>query len=75
MTEPATAKNDEIIAEEYDLVVLGSGEGSKFVAWTPAKQGQRVAGVERKWIGGSWAHPTLAEGVVVLFSSAGKYGA
>jgi pyruvate/2-oxoglutarate dehydrogenase complex dihydrolipoamide dehydrogenase (E3) component len=53
MTEPATAKNHEIIPEEYDLVVLGSGEGSKFVAWTLAKQGQRVAVVERKWIGGS----------------------
>jgi len=53
MTEPATVKIDEIIPEEYDLVVLGSGEGSKFVAWTLAKQGQRVAVVERKWIGGS----------------------
>src|SRR3984957_5511242 len=53
MTEPATAKMDEIVPEEYDLVVLGSGEGSKFVAWTLAKEGQRVAVVERKWIGGS----------------------
>jgi pyruvate/2-oxoglutarate dehydrogenase complex dihydrolipoamide dehydrogenase (E3) component len=53
MTEPATAEIDEIIPEEYDLVVLGSGEGSKFVAWTLAKQGQRVAVVERRWIGGS----------------------
>jgi pyruvate/2-oxoglutarate dehydrogenase complex dihydrolipoamide dehydrogenase (E3) component len=39
--------------EEYDLVVLGSGEGSKFLAWTLAKQGQRVAVVEQRWIGGS----------------------
>lgn len=39
--------------EEYDLVILGSGEGSKFVAWTLAKQGQSVAVVERKYIGGS----------------------
>jgi pyruvate/2-oxoglutarate dehydrogenase complex dihydrolipoamide dehydrogenase (E3) component len=39
--------------EEYDLVVLGSGEGSKYVAWTLAKQGQRVAVVEREYIGGS----------------------
>ena len=53
MTERATAEHDEIIPEEYDLVVLGSGEGSKYVAWTLAKQGQRVAVVERKWIGGS----------------------
>lgn len=39
--------------EDYDLVILGSGEGSKYVAWTLAKQGQRVAVIERKYIGGS----------------------
>ena len=39
--------------EEYDLLVLGSGEGSKYLAWTLAKEGQRVAMVERKYIGGS----------------------
>jgi pyruvate/2-oxoglutarate dehydrogenase complex dihydrolipoamide dehydrogenase (E3) component len=53
MTESEKARIDDMIIEEYDLVVLGSGEGSKFVAWTLAKQGQRVAVVERKWIGGS----------------------
>ncbi|WP_263374489.1 dihydrolipoyl dehydrogenase family protein [Granulicella aggregans] len=39
--------------EEYDLVVLGSGEGSKFLAWTFARQGKRVAVIEQRWIGGS----------------------
>lgn len=39
--------------EEYDLVVIGSGEGSKFLAWTLARQGQRVAVVEQRWVGGS----------------------
>ena len=39
--------------EDYDLVILGSGEGSKFLAWAQAKKGQRVAVVERKYIGGS----------------------
>jgi pyruvate/2-oxoglutarate dehydrogenase complex dihydrolipoamide dehydrogenase (E3) component len=38
---------------EYEIVVLGSGEGSKYLAWTLAKQGQRVAVIERKYIGGS----------------------
>jgi pyruvate/2-oxoglutarate dehydrogenase complex dihydrolipoamide dehydrogenase (E3) component len=47
-TEPIT-----MTPEEYDLVVIGSGEGSKFLAWTLARQGQRVAMIERKWIGGS----------------------
>jgi pyruvate/2-oxoglutarate dehydrogenase complex dihydrolipoamide dehydrogenase (E3) component len=41
------------LTEEYDLVVLGSGEGSKFLAWTLARQGKRVAVVEERWIGGS----------------------
>jgi pyruvate/2-oxoglutarate dehydrogenase complex dihydrolipoamide dehydrogenase (E3) component len=34
--------------EEYDLVVLGSGTGSKIAAWTTAEQGERVALIERK---------------------------
>ena len=53
MTAPATQDTGSITPEEYDLVVLGSGEGSKYLAWTLAKQGQRVATVEQKWIGGS----------------------
>jgi pyruvate/2-oxoglutarate dehydrogenase complex dihydrolipoamide dehydrogenase (E3) component len=40
-------------AEAFDLVVLGSGEGGKYLAWTQAKKGQRVAVIERKYIGGS----------------------
>ena len=39
--------------DEYDLVMLGSGTGSKFLAWTFAEQGQRVATIERKYLGGS----------------------
>ena len=39
--------------EEYDLVVLGCGEAGKCLAWTLAAQGQRVAVVERRYVGGS----------------------
>ncbi len=39
--------------EEYDLVILGSGVGAKLSAWTFASRGQRVAVVERKYVGGS----------------------
>jgi pyruvate/2-oxoglutarate dehydrogenase complex dihydrolipoamide dehydrogenase (E3) component len=39
--------------EEYDLVVLGSGEGGKYLAWTLARKGQSAVVIERKWIGGS----------------------
>jgi pyruvate/2-oxoglutarate dehydrogenase complex dihydrolipoamide dehydrogenase (E3) component len=39
--------------ETYDLVILGGGTGSTIAAWTFASQGQRVAVIERKYIGGS----------------------
>src|SRR5467141_4398267 len=39
--------------EEYDLVILGGGTGSTIAAWTFAKQGQRVAAISRKYVGGS----------------------
>src|SRR6478735_12842312 len=39
--------------EEYDLVILGGGTGSTVAAWTFAASGQRVAVVERRYIGGS----------------------
>ena len=39
--------------ENYDLVILGGGTGSTVAAWTFASQGQRVAVIDRKYIGGS----------------------
>src|SRR5262249_54710193 len=37
----------------YDLLILGSGEAGKYLAWTMAKAVLRCAVVERKLIGGS----------------------
>src|SRR5277367_6170601 len=39
--------------EPYDIVVLGSGEAGKYIAWTQAKKGMRTVVVERKYVGGS----------------------
>jgi len=39
--------------EPYEGLVLGSGEGGKYLAWHLARSGRRVAVVERRWIGGS----------------------
>jgi pyruvate/2-oxoglutarate dehydrogenase complex dihydrolipoamide dehydrogenase (E3) component len=39
--------------EQYDLVILGSGTGTKLAAWTLGGQGWRVAVIERRYIGGS----------------------
>src|ERR1700761_5888888 len=48
----------QVQPEVYDLLILGSGAGSKLLAWTFAGQGQRVAVVERKYVGG--ACPNIA---------------
>src|ERR1700756_3398577 len=39
--------------EEIDVVILGGGTGSTIAAWTFASEGQRVAVIDRKYIGGS----------------------
>src|SRR5260370_34775622 len=49
----STHSSRKTAPEEYDLVILGSGTGSKLIAWTFPGRGQRVAVVERKYIGGS----------------------
>jgi pyruvate/2-oxoglutarate dehydrogenase complex dihydrolipoamide dehydrogenase (E3) component len=41
------------LPEQYDVVIIGSGEGGKYLAWHVARSGQRTAVVERRWIGGS----------------------
>jgi pyruvate/2-oxoglutarate dehydrogenase complex dihydrolipoamide dehydrogenase (E3) component len=39
--------------EQLEMLILGSGEGGKFLAWHMAHSGHRTAVVERKLIGGS----------------------
>src|SRR5687767_5968952 len=39
--------------ESYNILVIGSGEAGKYLAWTMAKAGHRTAVVERRYIGGS----------------------
>ncbi|MFM0290842.1 mercuric reductase [Paraburkholderia megapolitana] len=39
--------------EHFDTVILGSGQGGKLLAWHLGRSGQRVAVVERQWVGGS----------------------
>lgn len=38
---------------QFDLLIIGSGEAGKNLAWTMGKTGRRTAVVERKLIGGS----------------------
>src|SRR4030081_3226872 len=41
------------IPERFQNIVLGGGEAGKYIAWELARQGQRVAVVEKGLIGGS----------------------
>ena len=40
-------------AERFDVLILGSGQGGKLLAWHMAKSGRRTAVIERRYIGGS----------------------
>src|SRR3984893_11075047 len=39
--------------EQYDAIVIGSGEAGKYMSWTLGTQGQRVINIEDKRIGGA----------------------
>ena len=39
--------------EQFDVVILGSGQGGKQLAWHLGRSGKKVAVVERRWVGGS----------------------
>ena len=39
--------------ETFDVVILGSGQGGKRLAWHLGRLGKKVAVVERQWVGGS----------------------
>jgi pyruvate/2-oxoglutarate dehydrogenase complex dihydrolipoamide dehydrogenase (E3) component len=39
--------------EHFDVVILGSGQGGKQLAWHLGDSGKKVAVVERRWVGGS----------------------
>ena len=39
--------------EICDVVILGSGQGGKHLAWHLGRAGKKVAVVERRWVGGS----------------------
>ena len=40
-------------SKNFDVVILGSGQGGKQLAWHLGQSGKKVAVVERRWVGGS----------------------
>jgi pyruvate/2-oxoglutarate dehydrogenase complex dihydrolipoamide dehydrogenase (E3) component len=41
------------MTEHYDVLVIGSGEAGKYLAWTLSQEGRRTALIERAMVGGS----------------------
>ena len=69
-------------AERYDAVIIGSGEGGKYLAWHLAQAGEKVAVIERRWVGGSCPNinclPSKNEiwsaGIAHTVAGAGEFG-
>ena len=55
--------------ENYDNLVIGSGEAGKYLAWSLAKAGQRTAVIERKLIGGSCPNIACLPSKNVIYSA------
>ncbi len=55
--------------ENYEVVVLGSGEAGKYLAWTMAKGGHRTALVERNLLGGACPNVACLPSKDVIYSA------
>jgi pyruvate/2-oxoglutarate dehydrogenase complex dihydrolipoamide dehydrogenase (E3) component len=56
-------------AEHYDLLVLGSGEAGKYIAWTMASAGKKAAVIERRYIGGSCPNIACLPSKNIIYSA------
>lgn len=55
--------------EQFEILILGSGQGGKLLAWHMARSGRRTAVVERRWIGGSCPNIACMPSKNVLWSA------
>ena len=55
--------------ENYDVLVIGSGEAGKYLAWTMAGDGHRTAVVERELIGGSCPNIACLPSKNIIYSA------
>jgi pyruvate/2-oxoglutarate dehydrogenase complex dihydrolipoamide dehydrogenase (E3) component len=55
--------------EQYDAIIIGSGEAGKYMSWTLGAQGQRVIAVEDKRIGGACPNVACLPSKNVIHSS------
>ena len=61
--------------EKYEILILGSGEAGKYLAWTMAKAGHRTAMVERRWLGGSCPNIACLPSKNLIYSAGSIAGA
>ena len=55
--------------ENYAVLIIGSGEAGKYMAWTMAQAGHRTAVVERKLVGGSCPNIACLPSKNIIFSA------
>jgi len=55
--------------EQYEILVIGSGEAGKYLAWTLAQAGRRTALVERRLVGGSCPNIACLPSKNVIYSA------
>ncbi len=57
--------------DSYDILVVGSGESGKYLAWTMAGAGHRTAVIERELIGGSCPNVACLPSKNIIHSAKG----
>ena len=55
--------------ENYENLIIGSGEAGKYLAWSLAKAGQRTAVVERRYVGGQCPNVACLPSKNVIYSA------
>lgn len=55
--------------EPYEILIIGSGEADKYLAWTLAQAGSRTALVERRLVGGSCPNIACLPSKNVIYSA------
>lgn len=56
-------------AEKYDVLVLGGGTAGKLAGWIMAKEGQRTAVIDRKYVGGSCPNIACLPSKNIIYSA------
>src|SRR5271169_3160757 len=55
--------------DQFEILIIGSGEAGKYLAWTMSKAGRRTAVVERGLIGGSCPNIACLPSKNIIYSA------